>query len=124
MRCTHSQLSLGYLISGSNLDSSNFEAEDTSIFHLSTISSSTFEDMLRGTSSFGYFLEEEGYECVPSPTNSGPDGEAYFSGLLSIALISEQLRQDCNVLDIEIISGIFRFQVGTTLKFTAHGTAE
>ena len=122
MRCTHSQLSLGYLISGSNLDSSNFEAEDTSIFHLSTISSSTFEDLLRGTSSFGYFLEEEGYECVPSPTNSGPDGEAYFSGLLFIALINEQITLAWNVL--ERLSGIFRCQVGTTLEFTAHGTAE
>ena len=108
MRCTHSELSVGYLISGSNLDSSNFEAEDTSIFHLSTISSSTFEDLLRGTSSFGYFLEEEGYECVPSPTNSGPDGEAYFSGLLFIALINEQLTLAWNVLDIERIYGIFR----------------
>ena len=71
---------VGYLISGSNLDSGNFVAEDTSIYHVSTISSHTFEDLLRGDASYGHFLEEEGYECVPSPTNNGPDGELYFSG--------------------------------------------
>ena len=48
--------------------------------HLSTVTNSSFEALLRGVDSFGNFLEEAGFESVPSPTNPGPDGDAYFSG--------------------------------------------
>ena len=75
-----SPLSSGYLLTGSELDDNNFVPSDTSIYHLSTLTSSDFETLLRGDASFGYFLEAEGYESVPSPSNPGPDGEAFFSG--------------------------------------------
>ncbi len=71
---------LGYLISGSNLDSGNFEQGDTSIVNLGDITSVEFDQLLRGENSFGDLLGQEGYWSVPSPTDPGPDGESYFSG--------------------------------------------
>jgi hypothetical protein len=71
---------LGYLISGANLDSGNFEASQTSIYRLSTETDHDFESLLRGDTSFGKFLEDEGFESVPSPTHDGPSGQSYFSG--------------------------------------------
>ena len=70
----------GYLISGNRLDNDDFNDDMSSIRSLSTLSTSSFEQLLRGNTSFGHFLEAEGYESVPSPTNSGPNGELYFSG--------------------------------------------
>ena len=70
----------GYLLSGRELDEDDFTAEDTSIVHLSSVTNSTFDELLRGLESFGHYLELAGYESVPSPTNPGPNGDAYFSG--------------------------------------------
>ena len=73
---------LGYTLSGSDLDNDDFEMEDTSILNLGeyTKDDHLFDDLLRGDVSYGFYLEAEGYESVPSPTNRGPDGQSYFSG--------------------------------------------
>ena len=38
----------------------------------------TFEELLRGSQSFGGFLEDNGFVAVPSPMNPGRNGNKYF----------------------------------------------
>src|SRR6218665_3298383 len=72
---------LGYLVSGSLLDSGDpIDPATTSIRSLAAYVGGDFDELLRGLSSFGDLLESEGFESVPSPTNPGPDGNSYFSG--------------------------------------------
>ena len=72
---------LGYLLSGSELDSGNsIDPATTSIRYLASIAGIPFEELLRGSESFGAYFEDEGYLAVPSPLNPGPDGNSYFSG--------------------------------------------
>ena len=63
---------------GSDLDSGNFEAEETSIRHLASEVSISFEELLRGDQSFGGFIEDSGFVAVPAPDHLGPDGDSYF----------------------------------------------
>ena len=74
---------LGYLISGSKLNTGDFQAENSSIRSLATQtnnSGETFEELLRGSASFGNFLDHFGYPAVPSPQHLRPDGKPFYSG--------------------------------------------
>ena len=71
---------LGYLISGSRLDTGQFTHRTTSIRHLAEVVGADFEKLLRGEDSFGALLQLEGYDSVPSPQNPGPAGAKYFIG--------------------------------------------
>ncbi len=71
---------LGYLIPGSDLDSGAFHADKTSIRHIASKVSIKFDELLRGPSSFGGFLQDNGFDAVPSPQHPGPGGQGYFSG--------------------------------------------
>ena len=71
-------IELGYLISGSKLDNNDLDPNISSIRHLASRTSLTFEELLRGRSSLGYFLSEEGYSTVPSVSNPGPNGAPYW----------------------------------------------
>ena len=58
-----------------------FTSADSSIRALAERSSVPFDTLLRGEQSFGKFLEEEGYNAVPSPSHWVPGWwEKYFSG--------------------------------------------
>ena len=63
---------------GNDLDSGNFEADETSIRHLASEVSISFEELLRGDQSFGGFIEDNGFVTVPAPDHPGPDGDSYF----------------------------------------------
>ena len=77
---------LGYLLTGDELDKSNFELNNdiyenkSSIKTLSSISSENFVQVLRGQNSFGSILDSLGYACIPSINDLGPEGMRYFSG--------------------------------------------
>ena len=62
------------------MDSGDVEPSRSSIRHLAGKVSISFENVLRGTKSFGGYLSEYGHSVVPSPSIPGPDGGAYFSG--------------------------------------------
>lgn len=74
---------LGYLISGTDLDSSKpVLANHTSVRYLAARQSSIeFDSLLRGNVSFGALLELYGFSAVPSPMYRGPGaGSPYYSG--------------------------------------------
>lgn len=73
---------LGYLVSASGLNSGDpVDPTTTSIRGLADYADgSGFEELLRGATSFGGILEDEGFGAVPSPTWPGPGSNAYFSG--------------------------------------------
>jgi hypothetical protein len=72
---------LGYLVSGSALDSGDpIDPTTTSIRSLAGIVGGDFDVLLRGTRSFGAMLETAGFRAVPSPGDPGPKGNSYFSG--------------------------------------------
>ena len=70
----------GYAIAKSLLNSGDFTSADSSIRALAERSSVPFDTLLRGEQSFGKFLEQEGYNAVPSLSHRIPGSEKYFSG--------------------------------------------
>ena len=77
---------LGYLLSGSELDKTDAELNNSSyqnkssINKLVEISSENFVQVLRGENSFGNILDDLGYKCLPSLNDPSPMGMRYFSG--------------------------------------------
>lgn len=75
---------LGYLLRANDLDSGQVlhDPNRTSIRSLSIRHPEIdFDDLLRGDSSFGAYLENFGFQAVPSPTSRGPGaGNPYFNG--------------------------------------------
>lgn len=72
---------LGYLASAAELDSGDpVDPATTSIRSLASAVGGDFDQLLRGTGSFGDLLEAEGFEAVPSPSKPGPNGNPYFAG--------------------------------------------
>lgn len=75
---------LGYLISGSNLDSGNYDASGSSIKslveHRCKGDRACFKEFIHGNRSLGHFMNQEDVQAVPSPQNKTPDGNSYFSG--------------------------------------------
>ena len=75
------EISLTYILCnfrGPNLDSGSFKADETSIRHLASQVNITFEELLRGATSLGGFIQDNGFVAVPSPNNPGPNGDRYF----------------------------------------------
>jgi hypothetical protein len=76
---------LGYLFRSADLDSgADLDPSLSSISNLArrrATSAAEFDDLLRGPSSFGAFLEQNGYAAVPSPSDRGPGaGNPYYNG--------------------------------------------
>jgi len=75
---------LGYLLNGTVFDSRGrlTNASGSSIRGLAErFPNVDFDDLIRGNSSFGAFVEMYGYPAVPSPANRGPGkGNLYFRG--------------------------------------------
>ncbi len=76
---------LGYLLSTEDLDMNRLNPDMSSIRALAGRVKVSFEEVLRGKTSFGNLLESNGnYSAVPSPTFPGPDSHPYFSGEYTI----------------------------------------
>ncbi len=80
------RLELGYLTSGADLDMSdgvldagNFAAT-SSLKALVQSTGGSFSELLRGPTSLGALLTDEGVPAVPSPADPTPAGAPYFSG--------------------------------------------
>ena len=70
----------GYRFYGKDLDSDNIDPNNSSIRNLASTATVSFEELLRGKSSLGGFLQAAGYESVPSHTNPHPNGRKYLRG--------------------------------------------
>ena len=75
---------LGYLLRAANLDSNQLldDPSATSVRSLAERHRQVpFDDLIRGDASFGAFLEEFGFNAVPSPSSRSPGpGNPYYNG--------------------------------------------
>jgi len=72
---------LGYLLSSATLNSPAAPNPNTSsIRSIANYVGGDFNVILRGSRSFGAFLQAEGFASVPSPTTPGPGSNPYFTG--------------------------------------------
>ena len=60
------------------MDSGSFKASKTSIRYVASQVTITFEELLRGASSFGGYIQNNNFVAVPSPEHPGPNGDKYF----------------------------------------------
>lgn len=99
------QLELGYLLGSEELNRPDAALNSlevvarTSIRDLGRTSPIPFSQLLRGPTSFGGFLAEEGIPSVPSPGTPGPGAAPYFRG-------GYNTREHGSVTDAEVVSGI------------------
>ena len=83
--CSIQRAELGYLLSGSELDSDGplkNAADRSSVRSLSERHPAVpFDSLIRGNQSLGALLERRGFSAVPSPANRGPGADnPYFNG--------------------------------------------
>ena len=77
---------IGYLLSGSELDSSdgyldqNINIDETSIYSMINSSDESLSNLIRGPNSLGSIFERNNYTALPSSESPGPEGMRYFSG--------------------------------------------
>ena len=87
---------IGYLLSGSELDSSdgyldqNINTDETSIYSIINSSNESLSNLIRGPNSLGSIFERNNYTALPSSDSPGPEGMRYF---LSLIHISEPTRR-------------------------------
>lgn len=99
------RLELGYLLSSDELNRSDAAlnslevVSQTSIRDLGRTSPIPFSQLLRGPTSFGGLLQDEGVPSVPSPAAPGPGDAPYFRG-------GYNTREHGSVTDAEVVSGI------------------
>lgn len=86
------RVELGYLISGSLLNTSDEALNSdpkflrlTSVRELDLRSPQTFAQLIRGPQSLGAMLEARDFRSIPSPSKSSPGKAIYFSGSYDIA---------------------------------------
>lgn len=81
---TPARTELGYVISGSKLDSGVYSIGESSIRNLGQYwcgnDNICFKDFVQGNRSLGHFMNQEGLDAVPSTQDTSPNGESYFSG--------------------------------------------
>ena len=84
---------MNFFIRSSDLNSNNIEANKSSIQYLASKVDFSFDRLLRGDSSFGGLLEQNGFSAVPSPNNPQPDGNTYYRyvNTLSVARSSAHI---------------------------------
>ncbi len=99
------RLELGYLLSSDELNRADAALNSlevvaqTSIRDLGRTSPIPFSQLLRGPTSFGGLLQDEGVPSVPSPAAPGPGDAPYFRG-------GYNTREHGSVTDAEVVSGI------------------
>lgn len=99
------QLELGYLLTSEELNRPDIALNSlevvarTSIRDLGRTSPIPFSQLLRGPTSFGGLLADEGIPSVPSPDTPGPGDAPYFRG-------GYNTREHGSVNDADVVSGI------------------
>lgn len=99
------RLELGYLLTSEELNRPDLALNSlevvarTSIRDLGRTSPIAFSQLLRGPTSFGGLLADEGIPSVPSPSVPGPGDAPYFRGGFNT-------REHGSVSDAEVVSGI------------------
>ena len=99
------RIEVGYLLSADELNQPDIALNSlevvarTSIRDLGRTSPIPFSQLLRGPTSFGGLLEEEGIASVPSPSAPGPGDAPYFRG-------GYNTREHGSAGDAEVISGM------------------
>ena len=80
----------------------NQHAENSSIKRLTAARAPdvSFDDLVRGDSSLGFQLVEEGVDSIPSPTNRGPGTSKYLAGKNSYT--TKTYKDQIDVVQIEI----------------------
>ena len=69
---------LGYQITRDRLNNGNIVDRYSSLRNLLETSSKSTEEIVRGKTSFGAILEEQGFAAIPSPSKPKPGDEPYF----------------------------------------------
>lgn len=97
---------IGYVLCRTKLNTGVFEASDASIKNLGLRqcgrSESCFRALIRGSQSFGGFLEQEGYQCVPSPSHPSPRSESYFTGGHTVKTYGSKCSGKVDAIQLEI----------------------
>lgn len=102
------RLELGYLTSGTDLDVSNGVldagnfAATSSLKALVQSTGGSFSELLRGSTSLGALLTDEGVPAVPSPADPTPAGAPYFSGGFNIARYGSRDRGTVSGVQFEL----------------------
>ena len=80
----------------------NQKADSSSIYRLASVKSPdiSFDELVRGDYSFGYLLEQQGVESIPSPSNTGPGTRKYLAGKYSYT--TNAYRDRIDVIQIEV----------------------
>ena len=101
---------LGYLIPGPKLDTEQFGADDVSIRSLALRNkiNMTFDELLRGSMSFGSFLHQFGYPVVPSPQHPSPEGRKYYSGGYNTHQHGSLREGEIDAIQIETPQGLLK----------------
>ncbi len=83
---THSEewVELGYRITAEQLNDESYVSSDASIRALAETKCGSdvtcFHNLIKGTTSLGHFLQEQGCRVVPSPEFPGPGSGGYYRG--------------------------------------------
>lgn len=99
------RIELGYLLTAERLNGPDASLNSvavvrcTSIRELGRDSPIPFSQLLRGETSFGGFLQDEGVRSVPSPAEPSPGDDPYYRG-------GYNTRQHGSQADGELVSGI------------------
>ena len=99
------RLELGYLLSTDDLNGTDASLDPTSVGQGTSIRALAqgapipFSELLRGPTSLGGYLEAEGVQAVPSPSDPSPGSDPYFTG-------GYNTRRHGSIEDGEVVSGI------------------
>jgi len=98
---------IGYLLSGSELDSSdeyidqNINIDETSIYNIINSSGTSLSNLIRGPNSLGSIFERNNYKALPSSESPGPEGMRYFSGGFNTLLYGTNKNFNFSAIQLE-----------------------
>jgi hypothetical protein len=102
-------IQLGYLVGGREFNdlsdeelNKHFIKARSSIKYLAENGNKSFAELTRGRASLGALLENEGYDVVPSPENSGPGHSGtYYNGGYNTARHGSRDKGKINAIQVE-----------------------
>ena len=71
---------LGYLLRSAELNSGNLNPRNTSIRHLAGEVGISFNALVHGNTSLGAYIQDGGYDAIPSPAHPRPGAAKFYSG--------------------------------------------
>eukprot|EP00111_Clytia_hemisphaerica_P003385 TCONS_00009667-protein len=79
---SHGMIELGYQVLSRRLNEDDLEERFSSLHYAADHlpDGFTFDQILRGNKSIGWYLQEKGYPTIPSPAHPAPNGLPYFIG--------------------------------------------